>query len=329
MRVCGMSTVAITGAGVVTAVAQSPAALHRALCDGTDAMTRLTDFEATGIACNLGAKIDLATLQHDGDNRPIVGVDRIGQITIAAVRRALAAADAGASVAQFGLVLGTMFSGAHTIAEFDRRAETQGPQFASPLDFANTVLNAAAGQAAIRLSLHGPNVTLAGGHASGLQALGYAADLIRADRAAMLIAGGVEELSLESYLGFGRAGLMCGTNGRPGHVPIPFDTRRTGCALGEAAAFVTLESSTSARERCARTLATIDGHASAMDPDALVRGCCGRTVIADVIAEALRRADVEVAHVDAISAAANGSFEADAEEAAALNAAFAGRRLPP
>ena len=45
-----------------------------------------------------------------------------------------------------GLILGTMFGGLHTIAEFDRLGLTAGPKFVKPLDFANTVINAASGQ---------------------------------------------------------------------------------------------------------------------------------------------------------------------------------------
>ena len=323
-----MCGVVITGAGVVTPLAQSPRALHQALCDGTDPMTRLTAFAGAGVACDRGAAIDVAPMWRELGHPPGAGVDRIGQLTIVAARRALSSAGV-ADTAAMGMVLGTMFSGAHTIGEFDRRALTAGPQFASPLDFANTVLNAAAGQAAIRLTLRGVNVTIAAGHASGLQALGYAADLIAAGRVEALLAGGAEELSLESYLGFGHAGMMCGTNGRPGHVPIPFDVRRTGCALGEGAAFLVLEREDAAARRRALVQARVAGHAAATDPNALERGYCGRAVIASVMREALCRGGVSPEDVDTISAAANGGYEGDREEAAALIDLFGNRAVPP
>ena len=273
--------------------------------------------------------MDPSLLHSELSERPVAGIDRFGQLTIVAARRALEAAAPLECPSTFGLVLGTMFSGAHTIGEFDRRAQSAGPQFASPLDFANTVLNAAAGQAAIRLCLQGANITISAGHASGLQAIGYAADLVASCRAQALLAGGAEELCLESYLGFGRAGMMCGTNGRPGHVPVPFDTARTGFALGEGAAFVVVEREDAATQRGACVHATIAAHASAMDPEALDRGYCGRDIIAEVIREAMSRARVSAEDVDAISAAANGSYDADAEEAAALAQVFGDRRLPP
>jgi 3-oxoacyl-[acyl-carrier-protein] synthase II len=256
-------------------------------------------------------------------------IDKTGQLAIVAAQRALAAAEFAAVPPDLGLALGTMFSGAHTIGEFDRRAQTAGPAGASPLDFANTVLNAAAGQAAIRLSLRGVNTTISAGHASGLQAIAYASDLVAGNRSTALLAGGVEEICFESYLGFCRAGLICGTNGRPGHVPVPFDAARTGLALGEGAAFVVLERESSAAARGARILAEIAGHATLTDADALHQGYCSREVMASAIRLALDRAKVSVDEVDAVSAAANGSYAGDEEEAAALCDVFADRATRP
>ncbi len=314
-----MTRAMITGAGIVTPLAQSPEALHRALCDGASAVTALSRFRSAGLPCELGAAIGSEALDGELAGSPLAAIDRAGRLTLVAAQRAAAAARIPTDgTAEVGMVLGTMFSGASTIAAFDRRAQASGPACASPLDFANTVLNAAAGQTAIRLALRGVNATIGGGHASGLQAIAYGADLIAASRTATVLAGGVEELFPESFVGHCRSGVLCGTNGRPGHVPVPFDRSRTGLALGEAAAFVVLETRAGAAQRDAPILAEVLGAASGTDPDAIERGFCHRQTIADVIVRALARAGVEAAQIDAVSAAANGSFVPDEEEAAAL-----------
>jgi 3-oxoacyl-[acyl-carrier-protein] synthase II len=324
-----MTRVVITGAGVVTPVADSPAELHAALCAGADAMRSLPPF-AAGLACEIGAVVDGQALRRELAGRPLAGIERTGLLTIVAAQRALASSGLGVGTpSSLGLVLGTMFSSAHTIGEFDRRAQTAGPEFASPLDFANTVLNAAAGQTAIRLSLTGLNTTIAGGHASGLHAIAYASDLIAGGRADVLLAGGVEEVGVESFVGFCRAGMMCGSNGRPGHVPVPFDDARTGFALGEGAALATLEVAAAASARGATVRATVAGWASAIDPDALERGFCSRETIADVVLSALSRAGVDATCVDAVSASANGSFAGDEQEALALADVFGACPVPP
>jgi 3-oxoacyl-(acyl-carrier-protein) synthase len=326
-----MTRVVVTGAGIVTPIAHSGAQLHEALCDEhRGGPGPVTAFSTDGLPCGLGGVVDPSVLQSELDGRPLAAIDKTGQLAIVAAQRALAASGfENGPPEHAGLVLGTMFSGAHTIGEFDRRAQTVGPEFASPLDFANTVLNAAGGQAAIRLCLRGVNATIAGGQASGLQALSFAADLIADGRASALLAGGVEELCFESYLGHCRAGLMCGTNGRPGHVPVPFDLARTGLSLGEAAAFVMLEPAASAAQRGARVQAEISACAILTDPDAMQRGFCRREVIADAIRSALCRAAVAPEEIDAISAAANGSYSADEEELEAFADVFAACGVPP
>jgi len=323
-----MNRIVITGAGIVTPLADTPAQLHAALCDGASPLAPIPAFAQRGLPCEFGGVVDADRLTAELGARSAAGIDKIGLLATVAARRALAASaldrDAASNI---GLVLGTMFSSAHTIGEFDRRAQSLGPELASPLDFANTVLNAAAGQTAIRLSLRGPNSTLAGGQAAGLQAIAYGVDLVRAKRASSVLAGGAEEVGIESYVGFCRAGLLCGTNGRRGHVPVPFDTRRTGFAIAEGAAFVVLERDEARGARPA--LAEVAGFGVVTDPDAMERGCSGREAIAAAIRQALARAQVQPADIDAISAAADGSYAADEEEAAALADVFGAREVPP
>ena len=95
--------------------------------------------------------------------------------------------------ADLGLVCGTMFGGVHSIAAFDWSSIVEGPSLVSPMDFPNTVINAPAGQAAIKHKLRGVNSTVCAGLASGLYAINYAAEFLRFGRARWLMAGGMEE----------------------------------------------------------------------------------------------------------------------------------------
>src|SRR5262249_24087333 len=97
---------------------------------------------------------------------------------------------------EVGLVLGTMFRSMHTIRQFDRHAIVEDPAYASPLDFANTVINSAAGQTAIWHKLRGINSTISSGATSGLMALGYAVDLISYGTQTTLLVGGADEFCL-------------------------------------------------------------------------------------------------------------------------------------
>src|SRR5439155_25182743 len=126
-----------------------------------------------------------------------VRAERATQLLLAAGGRALAAAGLDAAAApetRAGIVVGTAFGCFLTNAAYQRRLAAEGPAGASPRLFAATVSNAAAGELAIAYRLAGPAVTITAGRASGLVALGEAMEGLRADRADVVVAGGVDAL---------------------------------------------------------------------------------------------------------------------------------------
>jgi 3-oxoacyl-[acyl-carrier-protein] synthase II len=317
--------VVVTGAGLLSPLGDSGAALHAALLAGRSGLGPITLFPTDGLPPLLVGELpafDAAAYLGEGNLRPL---DRISRIVTAAAERALAAAGFSRELRaerEVGLVLGTMFSGLKTIAEFDRRGLTRGPSYVSPLDFANTVINAAAGQTAIWHDLRGVNSTVAASAASGLLAIGSAADLIRAGRADALLAGGAEELCFETLLSFSRAGLLSGDE-----PPRPWDARRRGFALAEGAALVLLEEAESAAARGARVLAEVKGQSTAFDRSRGADPERAARAVARAITTALADAGVRPEEVDALSAAANGSLQGDAAEAAGIAAALGPRAV--
>jgi 3-oxoacyl-(acyl-carrier-protein) synthase len=313
--------VVVTGVGVLCPLGDSPAAVHAALVAGESGLAPVAAFATDGLPCRLAGEVkDFAPARYLGEAnfRPL---DRTARL--AAVAAHLAFADAGLPAAargerEVGLVLGTMFGSVHTISEFDRRALTAGPNYAKPMDFANSVINAAAGQTAIWHDLRGVNTTITGGSTAGVQALGYAADLVRSGRVETVLAGGADELCFESFLGYARTGQLCGAAGGEG-CPVPFDARRNGFALGEGAALLLLEEAGAARARGARIRAEIAGQGSAYDP---TRGADAGTALARAVRLALGGAGLAPGRVDAVAAGANGSVAGDRQEAAGIAAAL-------
>jgi 3-oxoacyl-[acyl-carrier-protein] synthase II len=320
-----MRRVVITGAGVVSSLGDTPAGLHAALCAGRSGIRPVELFDTRGLGCPLGGEVKGFDAQKYLGKRNLRPLDRTSRLVASAAQLALDASGWTAEMRagrEVGLVLGTMFCSVHTISEFDRRALEAGPAYASPMDFANTVINAAAGQAAILHDLRGVNTTVSTGITSGLQAVAYAADLIRAGRASALLAGGADELCFESFYGFERAGLLCRSGGHEGHYPIPFDARRNGSALGEGAALLMLEDAASARVRGARVLAEVAGCGSAYDCS---RGRDERRAV-EAVTHSMRFAMYEGMlrpyEVECLSASANGSPGGDRREARAAAEVF-------
>jgi len=329
--------VVVTGAGVLSALADSPAALHAALCAGRSGLQEIELFPTDGFGGFGGAGKHRAGEIRPFEPRDYLGernlrpIDRTSRLLLSAAQRALDAAGWTPELRadrEVGLVLGTTFCSLRTIAEFDRRNLQLGPSYASPLDFANSVINAAAGQAAIWHALRGINSTLSAGEASGLAAIAYGAGQIRGGRAAALLAGGAEELCFESFLGHLRAGRLSAGEAID---PLPFDRRRSGFALAEGAALLVLEEGGAAAARGATVLAEVLGHGSAFNPEtAAAAEAGGARALARAIRIALADAELSPADLDCVSASANGSVAGDRAEAAGIAAALGGHaaKLP-
>jgi len=318
MRRRVLRRVVVTGAGAICSLADSVEDLQAALQEGRSGLKPVELFATNGLGPQQAGEVrpfEPRTWLGDRNLRP---VDRTARLLLAAAQQALDASGwtpERRKDFEVGLVLGTMYCSIHTISEFDRRNVQLGPSYASPFDFANSVINAAAGQAAIWHHLWGVNSTIAAGEASGLVALTTAADLIRGGRATAVLAGGAEELCHESYLAFHRAGRLGAQR------PVPFDARRDGMALGEGAAILVLEEADAAAGRGAAVLAEVLGHGAAFDPTG---GEGSARAMERAVRLALEDAGLRPEEIDAVSTGANGSIEEDRREALGIAAALGG-----
>ncbi|HYR95415.1 MAG TPA: beta-ketoacyl synthase N-terminal-like domain-containing protein [Candidatus Binatus sp.] len=237
--------------------------------------------------------------------------ERMTQLALAAAGPALSAAGLavceGPPRPEVGVVLGTAFGCFLTNVEYQRRLAEGGIGAASPRLFAATVSNAAAGELAIAYRLGGPSVTVSAGAASGLVALGHAAELVRAGRVRAIVAGGLDALG-DAVLEWMRDGGL-----------------DPGVPATEAAAVLVLETAGSARARGASILGTIEGHAAGFEP----RGGESQGLAA-AVARALGDAGVPPADIElVVSGAGPGAARAEDEALRAALGGLAPRRIRP
>ena len=229
--------------------------------------------------------------------------ERVTQLLLAAGGRALATAGfdaAAAAETRAGIVVGTAFGCFLTNAAYQRRVAAGGQPAASPRLFAATVSNAAAGELAIAYRLGGPAVTVTAGGASGLTALGEAMEAIRAGRADVVVAAGVDAT------GDALAEWLAATGGAYGAPPA------------EAGAAVVLERT----GRRGPEVCRLAGHASAFEPEPA--GAAAGDGLAAAIAAACADAGVAPADIALVVSAAPPPLAS--LEARALAAALGGCR---
>ena len=220
-----------------------------------------------------------------------------------------------------GVALGTTRAGLDDYWRLFTEGVANGPDAVSPALGPRTGFNTPASELSIMLGAAGPHLSISSGAASAGDAIDAAAGLLLRERAAAMLAGGVDVLSYMAV----HAGRAVDPAYGTVREPRPFDRLRTGAAPGEAAVVMVIEDGASAARRGAACLAEMAGTGAAFDPAA---GASGSVQAArGAVADALAGAGAEACEVDAVVASAGGSPRLDAVEAAALDALL-GHRPP-
>ena len=114
----------------------------------------------------------------------------------------------------------------------------------------------------LEYQLLGPNYTVATACASSAYAIALGHDLIKTDKADIVIAGGADSIiNPEEIRGFNELYALSVENNPPAKASKPFSKSRDGFVIGEGAGVIILESEESARKRNADIFAEIPGYA--------------------------------------------------------------------
>ena len=163
------------------------------------------------------------------------------------------------------------------------------------------------------------------GFAASLDALSYAVNFIKLGRANIVLSGAVEEMCIQTFLGFFKIGFLAGSKDGLPEISCPFDKRRNGIIFSEASAVFILEELESAKSRKAHIYAEILGYGTSFDPrrrNAYNLRAAGAT---EAIKLALEDAAVSADNIDCISACANSTVIGDVMETRAIKNIFGAR----
>ncbi|MFQ3568080.1 MAG: beta-ketoacyl-ACP synthase II [Aggregatilineales bacterium] len=267
----GRPRVVITGMGALTALG-SVKEMWESLKAGRSGIRRLETIEIEHVPIKIGGEVrgfdPSAYIEHKEARR----MGRASQFALAAAQMAMA--DAGLTVAQIeqegervGVVLGTSL-GAHEMAENSTfKYKTSGYRKPNPLGLINSLPNMPSHYISKFMRALGPLSTPSTACAAGTQAVGEAADVIRAGRADVIFTGGVEAV-LQDYAiaGFDAMDALARDyNDNPAAASRPFDKNRSGFVFSEGCAVLVIESLAHALKRGARIYAEVLGHASSSD----------------------------------------------------------------
>ena len=246
--------------------------------------------------------------------------DRCAHLGLLAAREAWGMASAsigGIDPARVAVVLGTGIGGLHTMHEQHNQLTAGGPTRVNPLTVPMLIPDAAAGQVAIDLGLHGGAHTPVSACASGAEAMMLAQMLLNDDRADLVLAGGTEApVNRLGLVGFSAMRALSCRNDAPEQASRPYGKERDGFVLSEGAGVLAMmrEADTPSGAALGWQLAcgsSSDGHhIVAPEPQG--------TQASLAIEDALRRAGVQPGDLCAVQAHATGTKLGDIAEARAL-----------
>ncbi|GLY54922.1 MULTISPECIES: beta-ketoacyl-[acyl-carrier-protein] synthase family protein [Lentzea] len=318
----------ITGVGVVAPGGIGTKAYWKLLSEGRTATRNITHFDASPYRSRMAGEADFDPVREGLTPQEIRRLDRAAQFAVVAGREAMS--DSGIEFDQLdpgriGVSLGTAVGCTTSLErEFivgsDRGKYWEVDQsYAVPHLYDYFTPSSMATELAWTVGAEGPVSVVSTGCTSGLDSVGYAAELIMEGSADVVVTGGTEApLSPITVVCFDVIRASSTRNDDPTTACRPFDKTRDGLVLGEGCAIIVLEELEHARARGAHIYGEIGGFASRCNAYHMTGLHPEGIEMSDAINIALKQARADATDVGYINAHGSGTKQNDLHETAAF-----------
>jgi 3-oxoacyl-[acyl-carrier-protein] synthase II len=269
--------VVVTGLGVTTPIGGDVATTWSALLAGQSGVRLLTEDWRDLLPVHFAARV--ATEPADQMERvEMRRLDRSEQFALIASREAWK--DAGSpddiDKERLGVVIASGIGGVITLLDQFDVLKEKGARSVSPHTVPMLMPNGPAANVGLELQAKAGVHTPVSACASGAEAIGYAYEMIKNNRADIIVAGGVEAAIHQLPMAaFGQMKALSTRNDNPAAASRPYDIDRDGFVLGEGGGVLILEEYESAKARGAKIYCEIAGqgltsdgyHIAAPDPE--------------------------------------------------------------
>ncbi|GAB4504604.1 MAG: beta-ketoacyl-ACP synthase II [Anaerolineales bacterium] len=318
--------VVVTGLGCVSPVGNSVEETWQALVAGKSGAAHITKFDASRHKTKFAAEV------KGFDGVALFGVrearkmDLFTQYALAAAQEALTQADFTVHEGnrdRVGVLIGSGIGGISTLLEQVEVLRERGPERITPFLIPMMIADSAAGVIAIRIGARGPNMSLATACASGTNAVGEAAEMIRRGAADVMIAGAAEAAIVPVAMGgMNVMGALSTRNDEPTRASRPFDKDRDGFLMGEGAGVLILERLEHAQARGANILCEFTGYGTSDDAYHISAPAENGAGAALAMRLALENAGLRPADIGYINAHGTSTLLNDKSETAAIKTVF-------
>ncbi|MFF7952176.1 beta-ketoacyl-[acyl-carrier-protein] synthase family protein [Streptomyces griseorubiginosus] len=320
--------VVITGVEVIAPGGVGARKFWELLTEGRTATRGITFFDPTPFRSRVAAEVDFDPYTHGLTRQEVRRMDRAAQFAVVAARGAVT--DSGLALDaldpyRIGVTVGTAVGSTMSLDEDYRMVSDDGRldlvdhAYADPYFYNYFVPSSFAAEVARAVGAQGPSSVVSAGCTSGLDSVGYAAELIREGTADVVVTGATDApISPITLACFDAIKATTPRNDEPEQASRPFDGTRNGFVLGEGAAAFVLEELESARRRGARIYAEIAGYATRSNAYHMTGLRADGAEMAEAITVALDEARMNPTDIDYINAHGSGTKQNDRHETAAF-----------
>ena len=318
--------IVITGMGTINPLGFNVMETWEALKSGVSSVERITLFDSSDLLVKIACEVKEFDPAQFMDPRKARRRDRFQQFASYAASQAMR--DSGLDIQpegadRVGVLISSAVGGLATVQTGIQVMADESPRRISPFMIPMYMSNGASGVVAIDNGAKGPSFSVASACASGADAIGLAATLIRTGVIDSCLAGASEaSITRFGIASFDRLGALSRRNEDFSLTPAPFDANRDGLVVGEGAAVIILEDLEHARNRGVEILAELVGYGSTNDAFHITAPSDTGAGGASAIEKALAAAAVSPNDVDYINAHGTGTKLNDISETKAIKAAL-------
>jgi len=322
--------VVITGMGCVSPVGNNADQAWESVKNGKSGIGPVTLFNPERLDVKIAGEVKNFCMEDYGiPSKATRKMARFSKFCLAATAQAIK--DSAFSAEELksekcGILVGCCLGGMDATTDGFRKLDDPsfGPSRMPPLITPMMISNEAAANISIFYGLNGFSWTLGTACASGTDALGLAADLIRAGRCDVCISGGTDaaitEFCMASFSSL--QALASKFNESPEKASRPFDRDRCGFVLSEGSAMFVMEEYEHAKARGAKIYAEVAGFGSSCDAYHITAPLNDGSGAARAVKEALEDAGMEAKDIQYYNAHGTSTRANDSSESNMIKIAF-------
>lgn len=314
--------VVVTGLGAISSLGNDIENIWGNLLKGEIGIEKINHFDTTNFETKIAGTVKNFNVLNYVKDKLIKKLDLFIQYGVAAGIQAIEDANINnykkIKREKIGVIIGSGIGGLISIEKNYLTLLNTGPKKINPSFIPNCIINTISGYISKLYNFTGPSFAISNACATGGYTISIAEQLIKNNRAKIIIAGGAEYASIPLVIGGFNALNALSKNTDPKKASRPWDIKRNGFVISDGAACLVLEEYEHAMSRNCKIYAEIAGtyinndayHIISPHPTGEGSYLCMKN--------ALKKAKIKISDLDYINAHATSTKKGDISEGKAI-----------